>query len=128
MLFALTNFLRLCGIFKYESTRFWSPFIVQTLTNIFVISSIGYIYIGSVIYSLKYHNVIEYIKTAGYSHNNVLTILITYVYLFKTRSSLQCLIEAWDHTIENSFVVNPFDIYKTNQLLNYLFSFFFIQE
>lgn len=104
MLLALKNLLCLCGIFRYENTRYLSPFIVQLLTSFGVISSIGSLYIGSIIYSIKYHNVSEFIKSAGYSHNNILTVLITYIYLLITRSTLRRLIEAWEQTIDNSLV------------------------
>lgn len=101
MLFSLKVFLMHCGVLQAANVHFYKPKVLQLITNVFVITSMGFFCLSSVIYSLKYQDVFSFIKSAGYSYNNISTVCVTYVYLILTQSKLKSLIEAWEATILN---------------------------
>lgn len=104
MLFGLRNFLKISGVFRFEHFQYFPPKVLQILINTFFLASLGSFIITSVIYSLKYQNLVNTIKTAGYSTNNQAILCANYIYLLLKRAELWALIEAWEETIQNSFV------------------------
>lgn len=106
MLSALRKFMRFCGIFRFKQLQRFQPKLLQILINAFVIGSVGSFMIASVIYSIKYQDTFNTIKSAGYSTNTMFIVYITYIYLLFTRSELWSLLEAWEKTIRNSCVIN----------------------
>lgn len=100
----MKRFLKLCGIFEVDGLHYFPSYILQMITIIFVVVSMGFFVIASIVYSLKYQDISNVVKSAGFSYNNTAIVCITYIYLICTRSKLWKLIEDWENTIQNSFV------------------------
>lgn len=102
MLFSLKDFMKLCGVFRFDNLHYLPSTVLQIMTNMFVVLSMGFFIVNSVIFSFKHQNIFDIVKSAGYSYLNMTITGVTYIYLLLTRAKLWCLTEAWEATIQNS--------------------------
>lgn len=98
----LRNFLILGGILKSDrQTSSWAS-LRQFLTISFAVISLGSFLVGGFVYSFKYQDVVNTIKSASYSYYNTFSICLSYLYIVFNRNQLKQLIDAWELAIINS--------------------------
>lgn len=98
----LRNFLILGGIFKSERQTSLLANLRQFLTVFIAVITMGSYVIGGFVYSFKYQDVVNTVKLASYSYNNICSVCLTYLYIIFNRNKLKQLLDAWDLAIHNS--------------------------
>lgn len=115
MFLQLRNFLILGGVFQDERQPSSWANVRQFLTVLFAVISLGSYFVGGLVYSVKYQDVVNAVKTASYAYNNIFSVLLSYLYIVFNRNELKQLIDARNSAIINSWVV--VNTYKFFQLI-----------
>lgn len=102
MFVELKNILVFGGIFTNQNPSFVSAVIRKSLIIGFTIVSMVSCYISTLMYSITYKDLVTAVKSAGYSYNNIGTVLMCYVFLIWSRKELQQIIDGWDSIISDS--------------------------
>lgn len=102
MLNDLRIVLKLIAIFKFEKYEFHQPFIYRLVTIPLLFTIMTLFYVGSLMYSVKYHTTLEMFKSMCYSFNSIICTAFVYAYLLTNRNHVEELISAWENTFRNS--------------------------
>lgn len=101
----LRNFLISGGIFQDEKQPSTWANLRQLLTVLFAVISMGSYFVGGFVYSFKYQDIVDAVKTASYAYNNIFSVLLSYLYIVFNRNELKQLIDARNSAIIKSWVV-----------------------
>lgn len=98
----LRNFLISGGIFQDEKQPSTWANLRQLLTVLFAVISMGSYFVGGFVYSFKYQDIVDAVKTASYAYNNIFSVLLSYLYIVFNRNELKQLIDARNSAIIKS--------------------------
>lgn len=102
MLTQLKYVLKLIGIVDFEPNERRWPLLWRIGVNFILLTSMSLFSMASIVYCVKYLNMIDTIKTAGYSYNNAIVGIFVYLHLLVNRKDFERMVLFSEELVQQS--------------------------